>query len=83
MEESGDFIWVSGYGCEGAEISIVPPGRKVCLIEDPAINRRASAPLSVLNRRGASPCQTEVAKFVVDRNCVAVRQGGEQRKAKE
>ena len=40
-EEIGDFTWGAGYGCEGAGISIVPTGRKVRLIEDPAINHRA------------------------------------------
>ena len=47
----------------------------------PKLEASASAPSSVLNRQGESPCQTEVARFAADRNCVAVRPGGEQREA--
>jgi len=44
-----------------------------------ARGRAARAPVSVIVQGGVSPTQIEPFRFVPDRNCVAVRRGGEQR----
>jgi hypothetical protein len=48
----------------------------------PGRETRPSAPVMVVNRRGASPRREEVWPFVAEGNCVAARRGGEQPEAK-
>ena len=43
----------------------------------------ASAFVSVFCQKGVSPFQVDVLRLVADRNCVAVRRGGEHRKAND
>jgi hypothetical protein len=44
---------------------------------------RASVSVSVPSQRGASPLQADALRLVADRNCVAARRGGKQRKAND
>jgi hypothetical protein len=44
---------------------------------------RPSAPVSVLNQRGASPLQVYLLRPVTDCNCVVVRRGGEQQEVND
>jgi len=46
-----------------------------------ACNARGSTSASVFCRKGASPFQVYALRLVADRNCVAVRRGGEYREA--
>ena len=43
----------------------------------------ASAFVSVFCQKGVSPFQADVLRLVADRNCVAMRRGGEHRKAND
>ncbi len=44
---------------------------------------RLSASVSVYDQRGVSPLQVNVLRLVAEGNCVAVKRGGEQPKAKD
>jgi len=44
---------------------------------------RPSAPVSVLDQRGASPLQVYLLRPVTDCNCVVVRRGGEQQEVND